>query len=165
MSLSQQLAGELKQLAGYAGPSIRTATISDPSGNADIALDFTAVDSLSCSLHEFRIQVPALTGAGVDVLQQWAADLCRRVTYLLENIGPLEIDADASEVLIRSTPPDRQSGATSFYEILLQSQGNGSFSLRRYRTEKQPPARHQVEMNFTHEVLTKLVNDLVDTIP
>jgi len=165
MSFSQKISSELKQLAGHSGPSLRTVCVSLHPGRADVAIDFTAVDSLSCSLREIRVRVPSLSGAAVDVLRQWATDLCRRVTYLLENIGPLEVDPDAGLVLVRSTPPDRQDEATTFYEILLQSHANGNFTLRRYRTEKKPPARKQVDMHFTHEVLNKLVNDLADTIP
>ena len=125
MSISQKLSGELKQLAGHAGPSLRTVCVAVPPGRADMAIDFTAVDSLSCSLREIRVRVPSLSGASVDVLRQWATDLCRRVTYLLENIGPLEVDADAGQVLVRSTPPDRQADATTFYEVLLQSHAVG----------------------------------------
>ena len=47
--------------------------------------------------------------------------------------------------VIRSTTPDQQSGATSFYEVLLSSQGSGQFALRRYRSQKGVAGRDQVE--------------------
>jgi hypothetical protein len=165
MKLSEKLTDELKQLAGHSGPAAKTVSVSDPAVNIDVALDVTAVDSLSCSLQELRLRVPSLSNAGVDVLRQWAADFCKRVTYLLEHIGPLEVDSANGKVLVRSTPPDRQDSTTTFYEILLQSHANGNFTLRRYRSEKNPPSRSRVEIFVTHEVLSKLVNDLVDTIP
>jgi hypothetical protein len=68
-------------------------------------------------------------------------------------------------VLIRSTAPAQQSGATTFYEILLSSQGSGQFALRRYRSQKGAAGREQVDLQVTHEVLRKLVVDLVETIP
>ena len=77
----------------------------------------------------------------------------------------LEIDPDAGQVLIRSTPPAQQLQGSKFYEMLLQSQTDGQFSLRRYLTEKGRPGRTQVDIQTTHEVLDKLLNDLVDTIP
>ena len=58
------------------------------SPNIDVALDVTAVDSLSCSLTELRLRVPTLSNAGTDVLRDWASEFCKRVTYLLEHIGP-----------------------------------------------------------------------------
>lgn len=165
MKLSQKLTDELKQCAGHNGPGVKTVSVSDPVASIDVALDATAVDSLSCSVQELRLRVPSLSNAGVDVLRQWASDFCKRITYLLEHIGPLEVDPAAGKVLVRSTPPDKQDSTTSFYEILLQSHANGNFTLRRYRTEKNPPSRTRVDIFVTHEVLAKLVNDLVDTVP
>ena len=165
MKLSERLTDELKQLAGHNGPAVKTVSASDSAKGIDVALDVTAVDSLSCSLAELRLRVPSLATAGVDLLRQWAADFCKRITYLLEHIGPLEVDPTNGKVLVRSTTPDRQDGSATFYEILLQSHSSGNFTLRRYRTEKSPPSRTRVDIFVTHEVLSKLVNDLVDTVP
>jgi hypothetical protein len=161
MTLKTQLTDELKRLAGKPTQAVQ---LSGPDG-VDLAIDFIAVDSMSCAFRELRLHVPALVGAGLDPLKQWAEDLSKRITYLLENIGPIEIDPALQQVLIRSNPPDKQAGTTRFYEILLQSQSNGNFSLRRYLSEKGQPGRSQVDMQTTHEVLVKLVNDLVETIP
>jgi hypothetical protein len=165
MNLSAQLDQELKRLAGFASKTARTAALSAADG-VDLAIDFTAVDSMSCAFRELRVRVPALAAAGFDALRQWAEALSQRVTYLLENIGPLELDPAAGQVLIRSTTPDQQSGGggTSFYEVLLSSHGSGQFTLRRYRSQK-GGGRDQVDVQVTHEVLRKLVNDLVETIP
>jgi hypothetical protein len=130
-----------------------------------LAIDFTAVDTMSCSFREIRLRVPALASADSGILKQWAERLCSRVTYLLENIGPVEVDPEAGQVLVRSNPPDAQADGTAFYEIRLGSHANGNFSLRRYRAEKGAAGRTQVDMQTTHEVLVKLVDDLVDTIP
>jgi hypothetical protein len=111
------------------------------------------------------LQVPSLVGAGFDVLKEWAEDLSQRVTYLLENIGPLELDPSNNQVLIRSTPPSAQSGTREFYEVLLQSHADGNFSLQRFRSDTGKPGRTQIDMQTTHEVLGRLVDDLVDTIP
>lgn len=164
MSLKTALSTELKKLVGLAGPVARPASLTAP-GNVDVAIDFIAVDSMSCSFREIRLRVPALASAGVDRLQEWAEKFCKRVTYLLEHIGPIEVDPEHGRVLVRSTPPDKQDEERLFYEILLQSHANGNFSLRRYRTSKPAAGRAQVDMQTTHEVLLKLVDDLVDTIP
>ncbi len=164
MSITVQLDQELISLAGFHSQTARTVALSAPDG-VDLAIDFVAVDSMSCAFRELRLSVPKLATAGFDTLKAWAEALSQRVTYLLENIGPLELDPAAGQVLIRSTTPDQQSNATSFYEVLLSSQGRGQFALRRYRSQKGVAGRDQVDVQVTHEVLRKLVNDVVETIP
>lgn len=154
----------MKQLVGFHSHEPRTVAVGS-AADVEVAIDFTGVDSMSCSLREVRLHAAALQSAGIDVLKTWAEALSRRITYLLENIGPLEVDPDAGHVLIRSTPPDQQADRTQFYEIVLQTRLPGQFSLRRFRSEKGKPGRTQVDMHATHEVLVKLVGDLVATIP
>jgi hypothetical protein len=164
MTVGRQLISEIRKLAGHLGPTAKTIAVSAPDG-VDLAVDVTAADSMSCSCREIRMRVPSLSGAGSDVLKQWAQNLCARVNYLLEQIGPLEIDAEAKQVLIRSKSPDKRDNATAFYEILLQSQGAGVFMLRRYRRDGQGNPREHVDLRTTHELLEKLADDLIATIP
>ena len=164
MSLKTALSAELQKLVGFSAPVPRPVLATAP-GNIDLAIDLIAVDTMSCSFREIRLRVPSLAAAEVGVLGEWAERFCKRITYLLENIGPIEVDPQQDRVLVRSTPPDKQDDETLFYEILLQSHANGNFSLRRYRTTKSDAGRAQVDMQTTQEVLLKLVDDLVDTIP
>jgi hypothetical protein len=164
MSAKSRIAVPLSSLVGSALPVTHTVAIPGTAPVA-VALEVTAVDALSCALREVRLDAPHLATAGFDVLRDWAARLCGRITYLLENIGALEFDESAGTVLIRSTPPDRQTAGNQYYEILLQSSGNGQFALRRFRTEKGRTDRDQVDMHLTHQVVEKLVNDLADTLP
>jgi hypothetical protein len=164
MNCGRQLISEIRKLDGYSGPQVKTVAVSAPAG-IDLAVDVTAADSMSCSCREIRMRVPALSSAGPDVLKKWAEDLCARITYLLEQLGPLEIDSEGKQVLIRSKSPDRRDDARTFYEILLQSQGAGVFTLRRYRRETAGTARTHIDLRTTHEVLEKLADDLIATIP
>lgn len=164
MSLVQKLSTELTRMIGFSSPTPATKLFAGPDG-VQLEVDFRAVDSMSCSVAEVRLAVPSLVGASFDKLQAWGEEFCRRVTYLLENMGPLELDPNAGQVLIRSTPPDKQAAGVQFYEVILQSHANGNFSLRRFRTDKGRPGRQPVDIVATHEVLKKLVNDLVDSIP
>lgn len=159
-----KLGSELTRMIGFSSSSPRTVLLSAPN-NVSVEVDFTAVDSMSCSAAEIRVSVPSLVNADVAKLKAWGQELCRRVTYLLENMGPLEIDPDAGQVLIRSTPPDKQGTTIQFYEVILQSQSGGNFTLRRYRTDKSQPGRQPVDIVTTHEVMKKLVKDLVESIP
>ncbi len=162
MSLSTSLSQELTRLVGTTTPT--TVTVSDPSG-LSLQVDFLVVDSLSCSFEEIQLFVPSLQQAAFDALKTWARQLSQRITYLLEQIGPLEFDPDAGEVLIRSTPPSQLPHGAQYYEIILSSQAGGTFTLRRFRSVKGQAGRVQDAITVTHEVLLKLTDDLVDTIP
>jgi len=162
MSLSADLQQELTALIGTNSPT--TVTVADPAGLM-LTVEFTAVDSMSCSFTGITLFVPSLQQAAFDVLKQWAQALSQRITYLLENIGPLEFDPDAGEVLIRSTPPSQLPSGTQYFEIILSSHSSGTFSLRRYASVKGQPGRQAVDITVTHEVLIKLTDDLLETIP
>lgn len=164
MNLTTQLTEELKQLAGFSSSTPRRVEISDPDGLV-LGVAVVAVDALSCAFESLTLHVPSLVGNESGAIQTWADALSERVTYLLENIGPIEIDRQSSQVLIRSTPPDRTSTGMQFYEVRLSAQTNGTFLLRRYRAESGQPGRESVDIHLTHETLQKLVGDLVETIP
>lgn len=164
MTVLNQLNHELTQLSGFQSQQPKTVTLA-ATGKIEVMIDFTSVDTMSCSFQEIRVNVPALSQTAFDKLKEWGQKLCQRVTYLLENIGPLEYDEDAGQVLIRSTPPDQGQAGTQFYEVILSSHSNGQFSLKRFVSQSGQSGRTQVEMQVTHEVLRKLVEDLVDTVP
>ena len=165
MSLSLDLSAALNPLVGQTFVPPRTVSVSD-ANRITLDVDLIAVESLGVSCEEVRLDVPALGSATPDVLEKWANGLCKRVTYLLENLGPLEFDAQGNRVLIRSTPPDQSvPGTTKYYEVMLSSHGSGRFSLRRYRYDASTAQRVPVPLQVTHEQLAKLVNDLVATLP
>lgn len=164
MDLNSQLTDELKQLAGFSSSIPRHIEVTDADALV-LGLDVVAVDAMSCAFESLSLHVPMLVGNESRALQAWGDALSQRVTYLLENIGPIEIDESSRQVLIRSTPPEKSEAGTQFYEVLLRAQANGTFLLRRYRTECGQPGRESVDIHLTHETLHKLVSDLVDTIP
>jgi hypothetical protein len=164
MTLIQDLTAALNALNGYYGDTPQPVSASQSAPQVDVRLDVTAVDRLSCALREICLSVPAVAGGGFDALKAWAGALSGRVTYLLENLGPLEFDPSNNEVLMRSTDADGQGGAKTYYEVLLAANADGTFSLRRYEAVKGQP-RRPVDMQLTREVLGKLIGDLVATIP
>lgn len=168
--LIYDLTTELNNLSGLSVATPHTTLLStaDPRNPADrmeLEFDFVEVDRLSCALRELRLNIPSMANAAPDVLRAWAEALCQRITYLLENMGPMEFEPDAGKVLIRSTCPTQNTAARLFYEVLLHANTGGSFSLKRYESVKGLPGRQAVDMKMTHEVLSRLVRDLVETIP
>lgn len=164
MSLRDQIEAQLQQLHAAGAGMPTTAQASDAAGRV-LRIELTSVDSLSCAFSELSLFVPSLQQAAFDALKQWAQALSQKITYLLENIGPLEFDPAAGEVLIRSTPPQQLSSGAQFYEIILSSAGSGTFLLRRYRSVAGQPGRTAVDIQVTREVLSRLIDDLLSTIP
>ena len=164
MSLSLDLSAALNPLVGQSFVPPKSVAVSDGSG-ISLAVDLIAVESLGVACEELRLDIPALAAAKLDTLKKWADGLCRRITYLLENLGPLEADAQENQVLIRSTPPDKSAAGTKYYGVMLSAHGAGRFSLRRYRNDNSSTGRVPVPLQVTHEQLSKLVNDLVATVP
>ena len=163
MSLRDQVEQQVNSLQqSQAVPS--TIDASDATG-LSLSIEISAIDSMSVEFTEMSIFVPSLQNAAFDKLKQWASDLSSRITYLIENIGPLEFDPAAGQVLIRSTPPAQLASGTEFFEIMLSSQGNGTFTLKRFRSVKGTPGRSAVEMRMTTDILLRLVDDLIATIP
>lgn len=165
MSLSLDLAAALNPLVGQRFVPPKAVSVSDGSG-VTASVEVISVESLGVACDELRLEIPSLGTSTLDILKKWANRLCQRVTYLLENLGPLEFDAQENQVLIRSTPPDNSaSGTTKYYEVMLSSHGAGRFSLRRFSNDSTGSGRVPVPLQLTHEQLSKLINDLVATIP
>lgn len=159
MSLTDQFLQTLSGHAGYSGPPVLTISAAEP---ADVALeiDVTSVDRLSCSFQELRLSVQAFRQQSAPALQKWAEDICRHVTYLMEQLGALEIDPTTGTAQVRSMPPDKQGDQTRYYEIFLKSPGQ--LTLRRYRA-KSGAGREQIDLQATHELLQRLIPDLVQS--
>jgi len=162
MFSNQTLSRLLQDLQGLAADAPHAATFSAADG-IDVHVDFIAVDRLACAFRELRVSGPAIGGVPFATLSKWADQLCERVTYLLEHVGPIERDAEAATILIRSTPPARQADKTIFYEMTLHAPD--TLTLRRYRRTGRDAEREQIDLQMTHEVLEKLTTDLVATLP
>jgi hypothetical protein len=159
MSLTNQLMQILSGMTGFRSLQPQMVSVTEPA-DVHVELDVTSVDSLSCAFRELRLTVPAFKKTGFDQLKLWADDLCRRVTYLLEQLGALEIDPISGQAQIRSTRPDRQDDQTRYYEIVLQNPG--LLILRRFQVVP-GSNREQIDLQATLEVLQKLVPDLVQS--
>jgi hypothetical protein len=162
MSVRPFLVAELARLRGYSSNTPVQVQVSDPTG-IQVEIDLTQVDSLGCAFRQITVHVPAMSQATFDVLKRWADALSQRITYLLEQLTPLEYDPQAGQVLIRSTRPDQLPDGTQYYEMVLSSHGTGTFTLKRFSSIKGTPGRTQIDLLVTHEVLYKLCDDLIDT--
>jgi hypothetical protein len=164
MLLSNEIEHVLSQRQGLSSPTPATASLTSVPG-VELTIAFQAVDSMSCAIWELQLTVPHLAQADLKLLEQWSTDLCSRVSYLLEGMAAIELDPTLGSILVRSSAPTRTGPCGEYYEVFLQSQGADCFALRRYRFEAGRPGRTQVALTVTHEVLKRLVHDIIDTIP
>lgn len=162
MNLHEQIARSLTELRGFAS-DVPTTVGWSADGGPTVEVDFTAVESLGCAFRELRVAAAELRDGPFDTLKTWADQICQKINYLLEPLRPLEIDAQSQVVLVRSAPPEKNGEQTSFYELQIAS--TGALSLRRYVCFGRDAQRESSDIRITHEVLVKLVSDLIAAIP
>ena len=154
MSLSSRASEALNSLGTFSQDERRLECAAD---GDRLQCTLLAVDTLACAFQTLDVTVAALASAPLTQLKQTAESLSRRLTYLLEPIGPVEIDADQCVVQLRSTPPQKSENGTYYYELLVAN--GGRLSLCRF--VKEPgEVRRQIPAQVTREVFLRLVGDL-----
>lgn len=149
----------LSQLPSTIGKQHQRVTATD--GPRTLRCEVDQCDQLAVAVYELVLESNELANVEIAKLQAASDALCKRVTYLLEPISPIETDADSCVVQMRSTPPQQQENGRFYYELMLRRGG----AVTMYRYEKQPAAiRQRVAANLTHEVLGRLVEDFDRTI-
>jgi hypothetical protein len=161
MLLNEQIERTFAQMKGLLSLSPKTVGFTDPS-DVEIQVDFTAIDGLAVSVRELRFRSPRLTGRARAQAEPWAVELCRKLTYLLEPIGPVEFDDQAGALLLRSTIPHRHEGGVCYYELLLDA--SGLLTFKRFQCPRPSGQRQPIDLCLTREVFTRLVLDVVEAI-
>jgi hypothetical protein len=123
-------------------------TASGPVGLAFESFDFTAAPA--------RDWTPALAKA-------WGDRLAARVTYLMEPLVVLEQDALAGDVALRSHAPTARGESRAYYEIRIG--GAGCLQFARVAFDESTRRRRRVDCMMTREVLERLIDDIIASIP
>jgi len=151
MNLQAQFDQELTKL-GSGG----AATVAVDAAPRRLVCEVAERNSLAISFDRLQLATSELAGATVADLQRISTSLSGRLTYLMEPISPIEIDAAACVVQLRSNPPQKDDDGRSYYELLVRR--GGEIALARYRKEN-GNARRQIPATVTREVLLRLVGD------
>jgi hypothetical protein len=151
MNIQVLVEHELKQL-GSGGP----ATIVVADGPRNLTCDIVEHNSLAVVFNLLRLVTTELTSATAVDLERISNALATKLTYLMEPIRPIELDADACVVQMRSNPPLQDDDGRSYYELLVRR--GGEIALARYRKEPGTP-RQQIPATVTREVLLRLAGD------
>jgi hypothetical protein len=157
MTLDETL---LQRLAEWrpAGEGRQTLNLPGEGSGWRIALTADRCDDLGCLTWELQLTrtAPAVDGG---TLRAWAEQSASRVTGLLEALQVVEVDEARGEALLRSDEPRRRGENLFYYEVLLRSTREAL--VRRYQAVSLAGRREQVAFALTHEVLAKLVTDLI----
>jgi len=151
MTLQNQFEQELLN-SGGGGPA--TVAVSDSPRH--ISCDVVESNSLAVSFNQLRLTTSELASADAAELERIGKALAGRLTYLMEPIAPIEIDASACVVQLRSSPPQRDDDGRSYYELIVRR--GGEIALSRFRKEN-GDSRRQILATVTREVLLRLVGD------
>src|SRR5687767_1272063 len=141
MTLIRQFCDALRAASG-------PQTVSVSEGPRTGRCTVSEVTSLAVNVELLILETPELAAVTVSQLQKLGQDLSDRVSYLLEPIGPIEIDADACSVQMRSTPPQKDDDGRNYYELFVKR--GGAISLQRFRKESGQP-RAAIPATLTRE--------------
>jgi hypothetical protein len=151
MNLHHQFEQELTSIGS--GGATTVAASFEP---RQITCDIVERNSLAVSFGSLRLTTAELASADAARLERTGKALAAKLTYLMEPISPIEIDAQACVVQLRSNPPQRDDDGRSYYELLIRR--GGEITLTRFRKEN-GDARRPITATVTREVLLRLVGD------
>lgn len=153
MNLKDQLRDALAALPPFAAGR-EVVELAD--GPRRLRCELGGLDTLGCSVEQLAVAADRLSAASVDQLRNISSELTRKLTYLLEPVALLEVDADRCSVQMRSSPPQKDDDGTRYYELLVER--GGQVSLCRYQKQPGQP-RCRVPAQLTREVLLRLAGD------
>jgi hypothetical protein len=123
-----------------------------------VRCELSALDQLACGVAELEFRTSRWGDGDATRARQVALALAARLTYLLEPVRLIEVDAEQQTAQVRSSPPQREEGRAAYYELLVS--GGRRISLVRYE-KTATGARQRVAAQLTREVVLRLVADLV----
>jgi hypothetical protein len=157
MSLSRRIAAAL---ADFSAAGAAPGTVEAAEGPHRLALAARHANPVGVEADrlDFHAEGPERSA---DELRAWADRVAARVTYLMEPVVLLEVDAQGGEAELRSQTPTARDGRRAYYEVRLNCSG----ALRLHRLAFDEADRRRVETPFqlTREVLERLADDLVAT--
>ena len=156
MKLKNQFEQELLN-SGGGGPAV-VAVHDSP---RHLTCDVVERNSLAVSFNQLRLATDELGSADAAKLERIGKALAGRLTYLMEPIAPIELDAAACVVQLRSSPPQRDDDGRSYYELTVRR--GGEIALVRFRKEN-GGTRQQIVATVTREVLIRLVGDFTTVL-
>ena len=123
-----------------------------------MTLHLTALDSVGVAFDSLEFVATDRTEWSSEALNAWGERLAARVTYLMEPLMVLEIDAGGGEVQIRSQAPTARGDQRGFYEVRLFS--SGTLRMERFAFDEATRQRQRTTCQITREVVERLADDI-----
>lgn len=128
-------------------------------GGLTVRCAISGAERLGCAIAQLELVEEGQAVLTLDQLDDRVEQICRKVTYLLEPLGKIEVDAMAKSALVRSATPKRQGEQISYYELLACADRHTT--LRRYCYDSGRRTRSSVDFALTNDQLELLLDDLV----
>jgi hypothetical protein len=160
MTLSRKIADAVElHPVGSASSGLVTAE----ADGSRIELSLTASGHVGLAFSSLRYGRIDPLELSIEALRAWGNRLAARLTYLMEPLIVLEVDAEAGVADLKSQTPTARGESRSFYEVSLQR--TGALHLRRIAFDSTTRLRKTVDCQMTREVLERLTDDLVASLP
>jgi len=155
MSLSKKIAAALDEnTKAYVLPC--TVTMDDNPNR--LTLHMTALDTVGVAYSSLEFVTTSRAERSSEALREWGERLAARVTYLMEPLKVIEIDAGGGEVQIRSQSPTPRADQRGYYEVRLSRPG--ILRMERFALDPVTRQRRSTTCQLTREVLERLADDI-----
>jgi hypothetical protein len=159
MSLSKKIAAALDEnTRAYVMPC--TVTVDD--GPNRVTLHLTALDGVGLAFSSLEFATSSRGEWTSQALNEWGNRLASRVTYLMEPLKVIEVDAGGGEVQLRSQSPTAKDAARGYYEMRLFR--DGTLRMQRFSFDEATRQRRQSPCQLTREVLERLADDITASL-
>ncbi len=159
MNLSRKIADAVETLPP-GGPL--PCPVEAEAAGARLSVHLTAQGPVGIAFDGLDYAAAGRRDLSADELRKWGDRLAARLTYLMEPLVVLEVDALAGEAALRSQAPTPRGDLRSFYEVRLRREG--SLHLQRIAFDEAARRRQAVPCRMTIEVLERLADDLVASL-
>jgi hypothetical protein len=159
MTLSRKIADAVESLPP-GGPL--PCLVEAEAGPSRLGLNLTAQGPVGLAFDGLDYALTGRAELSAEALRGWGDRLAARLTYLMEPLVVLEVDAQAGEADLRSQAPTPRGDRRSFYEVRLRREGN--LHLQRVAFDVATRRRQVIPCQMTLEVLERLTDDLVASL-
>jgi hypothetical protein len=160
MSLSRKIAAALDENTKV---HVLPCAVTIEEGPHRLALGLTALDTVGVAFDAMDFATASRPEWTPEALRAWGERLAGRVTYLMEPFRVLEVDAEGGEVSLRSQSPTARDQRRSYYEIRLSRPG--ALRMERFTFDEAARQRRRSSCQLTREVLERLADDIVASLP
>lgn len=160
MSLSRKIAAAVE---GRPAAGALPCAVVVEDGPHRLELELTAAGPVGLAFDRLAFSAAARPELSTEALRGWAERLASRLTYLMEPLIVLEVDAVAGEAELRSKSPTDREGMKAFYEVRLGR--DSTLRMGRVVYDEARRRRRPGACQLTVEVLARLTDDLVASLP